>query len=147
MPESKARHGATAAVTAPVPADDVDAAGPSSGDYATEDLIVRTVGSGVTIARVRYPTLNGMIEIVRMTEELTKLIDGGHCKIVFDCKYVRHAGSAALGMLISIQKKLQKAGGKLVISHSENLGPLLKVSRTESLFTLTPDPRTAVKLF
>lgn len=115
-------------------------------DYETEDLLIRQV-KGITIARVRYPTLNGMVEIIRMTDELNKLIDTGVRKLIFDCKYVRFAGSAALGMLLAVQKRLVSNGGKLVISHSENLDELLRVSRTAKLFKLADDPKEAFGMF
>ena len=119
---------------------------PTGVDYETEDLLIRHV-KGITIARVRYPTLNGMVEVSRMTDELVKLVDDGVLQLMFDCKYVKFAGSAALGMLILLQKKLAKLGGKMVISHSENIADLLKVSRMASLFQLASDPKQAMAFF
>jgi anti-anti-sigma regulatory factor len=62
---------------------------------------------------------------------------------VFDFKYVRHASSAALGLLIALQKKMDTNGGKMILSHSENIRDLLHVSRTSSLFRLADDPKSA----
>ena len=111
-------------------------------DYETPDILVREV-KGVTIVRLKNANLTGMLEIQHVTSELDQLLERGVRKLVFDFKYVRHASSAALGMLIALQKKVDKLGGKLILSHSENISELLRVSRTASLFTLADDPKAA----
>jgi anti-anti-sigma factor len=115
-------------------------------DYETADLLVRNV-EGVTIVRVRYPNLDGLMEIQRITAELDTLLARGVRKLVFDFKYVKHAGSAALGLLIALQRKMDARGGTLILSHAERIEELLKVSRTASLFKRAADPRAAFKLF
>jgi anti-anti-sigma factor len=115
-------------------------------DYETPDLLVREV-KGVTIVRVRYSTFDGLAEVQRITAELDQILARGVRKLVIDFKYVKFAGSAALGLLITMQKKMQSLGGKLVVSHAENIGELLRVSHTAHLFNLAPDPREAFKLF
>ncbi len=115
-------------------------------DYETPDIVVRDV-KGVTIVRLKNANLTGMLEIQHVTSELNQLIEKGVRKLVFDFKYVRHAGSAALGMLIALQKKMDARGGKMVISHSENIAELLTVSRTSSLFKQAGDPKAAFAMF
>ncbi|HSV16070.1 MAG TPA: STAS domain-containing protein [Tepidisphaeraceae bacterium] len=119
---------------------------PPVADYETNDLLVRQV-EGVTIVRVRYPNLDGLLEIQRITAELDALLARGVRKLVFDFKYVTHAGSAALGLLIALQRKIDARGGTLVLSHAERVEELLTVSRTASLFKRAPDPRAAFKMF
>jgi anti-anti-sigma factor len=114
-------------------------------DYETADLLVREV-EGVTILRVRHANLDSVSDIGRITAEIDALMDRGVRKIIFDLKYVKFAGSAALGMLITLQKKMDRLGGKLVVSHAEKISELLKVSHTERLFKLAPDPRAAFKM-
>jgi anti-anti-sigma factor len=111
-------------------------------DYETADLVVREV-KGITIVRLKNANLTGLLEIQHVTSELDLLLSKGVRKLVFDFKYVRHIGSAALGMLIALQKKMDKLGGAMVLSHSENINDLLQVSRTASLFKLAEDPKTA----
>ncbi len=111
-------------------------------DYETPDLVVREV-KGITIVRLKNANLTGMLEIQHITSELDQLIDKGVRKLVFDFKYVKHAGSAALGLLIAMQKKMDARGGKLVLSHSEKIHDLLHVSRTAGLFKLASDPKAA----
>ena len=111
-------------------------------DYETPDLVVREV-SGVTIVRLKNANLTGMLEIQHIQSELDQLLERGVRKLVIDFKYVRHAGSAALGLLISLQKRMEKLSGKVILSHSENIAELLKVSRTAGLFHLASDPKAA----
>ena len=115
-------------------------------DYETPDLVVREV-NGVTIVRLKNANLTGVLEIQHITSEFDQLLDRGVRKLIFDFKYVRHAGSAALGLLIALQKKVDKLVGKLVLSHSENIAELLQVSRTASLFKLANDPKAAFAMF
>jgi anti-anti-sigma regulatory factor len=115
-------------------------------DYETPDLVVREV-NGVVIVRLKNANLTGILEIQHISSEFDQLLARGVRKLVFDFKYVRHAGSAALGLLIALQKKLDGLGGKLVISHSENIADLLNVSKTASLFKLASDPKRAFAMF
>lgn len=115
-------------------------------DYETPDLVVREV-SGVTIVRLKNSNLTGVLEIQHITSELDQLVERGVRKLVFDFKYVRYAGSAALGLLIAMQKKMDAKGGKMILSHSEKIADLLQVSRTASLFTLASDPKAAFGMF
>ncbi len=115
-------------------------------DYETPDLLVREV-NGVTIVRLRGENLTGTQELQHIAAEVDGLIDRGANKLVLDFKYVRHAGSAALGLLIRLQKRMNLAGGRMVLSHPEHIAELLRVSRTTGLFKLSPDPRAAAKLF
>jgi anti-anti-sigma factor len=115
-------------------------------DYETPDLVVREV-NGVTIVRLKNSNLTGMLEIQHITSEFDQIIARGVRKLVFDFKYVRHAGSAALGLLIALQKKMDRLGGKMVISHSENIADLLTVSKTTSLFKCASDPKSAFTMF
>jgi anti-anti-sigma factor len=115
-------------------------------DYETPDLLVRET-AGVTIATVRDANLTGMVELKRITAELDAIIGRGVRKLVLDVKDVVYAGSAALGLLMALRKKFEEVGGKLVISHAQTIGELLRVSHTTSLFKLAPDVDSALKSF
>jgi anti-anti-sigma factor len=114
-------------------------------DYETPDMVVREV-DGVTIVRLREPNFTGVSEIQHVTAEIDGILARGVRKLIVDFKYVQFIGSAALGMLISLQKKIDAKGGKLVLSHSENIAELLKVSHTASIFKLAADPKVAMKM-
>jgi anti-sigma B factor antagonist len=112
-------------------------------DYQSEDYAVRH-RDGVTVMRLKTPSLSGTLEINRISNELKGMIERGVRKLVVDLKHVEFCGSAALGMLIDVNRRLRTAGGQLVLSHAETIEELLRVSRTASLFTLAPGPQEAI---
>lgn len=115
-------------------------------DFDTDEILVREV-KGVTVVRFKIESLTGGQDVERISAEIDHLIDGGTRKVLLDFKYVRYAASAALGMIIGIHKKLGELGGRLVLSHTEYLGDLLRISRTDKLFSIAPDPTEAMKMF
>ncbi len=115
-------------------------------DYETDDLLVRVV-DGITIVRLRNADITGTQQLHHIQAEIDGLMDRGVTKLMVDFKYVRLVGSAALGLLIRLQKRMRAAGGTLVLSHSENIAELLRISRTAVLFQLAADPREGRKLF
>jgi anti-anti-sigma factor len=115
-------------------------------EYETQDYKVREF-DGVTVVRLKHANLTGLLEVTRLGEELRAMIDGGLRKLVIDFKHVEHCGSSALGMLISLNKQMQMAGGKVVLSHYEKIEELLRLSKTHTLFKLASDPKVAVAMF
>jgi anti-anti-sigma factor len=115
-------------------------------DYETPDVLVREV-DGVTIVRLRHENLTDAHELHRIAAEVDGLIDRGASKLMLDFKYAKFVGSAALGLLIRLQKRMNLAGGRMVLSHSEHLTELLRVTNTAGLFRLAADPKAGFKLF
>ena len=114
-------------------------------EYETPEMQVR-VQDHVTIVRLKSPSLTSMNDISRLTTGLMQMIDEGSLRLVVDFKLVQHVGSTALGLLISLQKRMHDAGGRMVISHPEHLQELLRVSQTGKLFELAVDSKAAFKL-
>ena len=108
------------------------------------DLTVRE-RDGVTVVRFNNESLLGH-DVEHLTDRIRALIDGGVRRLVLDFKHVRYAGSAALGMALALSKNLERAGGKLALSHTEGIDALLKVTRAAPLFTIAPDSKTAIAL-
>ena len=79
-------------------------------------------------------------------DQVKALIDNGHTRLVLDMKNIRYAGSAALGMLLAIAQRMKAKGGKLVLSHPETVAELLRISKTERMFTTAPDPKAAMAM-
>ena len=115
-------------------------------DYETQDYKVRDF-DGVTVVRLKHANLIGVLEVSRIGDELKAMIDGGVKKLVVDFKHVEHCGSAGLGLLISLHRKMQTAGGRMVLSHPESIEELLKISNTVGLFDKAADPKVAAKMF
>src|SRR5258706_9943101 len=109
-----------------------------SMEYETENYKVREF-DGVTVVRLKHANLTGLREVTRLGDELKSLIDGGVRKLVVDFKHVEHCGSSGLGLLISLNKQMQDAGGLMVLSHAETIEELLRISKTHSLFKIASD--------
>jgi anti-sigma B factor antagonist len=114
-------------------------------DYETPDILVR-VQEHVTIVRIRNANLTSMGDIGRMSAALDGLVRDGSRRLIVDFKLVQHVGSAALGMLIALQKQMKDLGGRMVISHPEHIRELLQVSQTVKLFELADDSKIAFKM-
>jgi anti-anti-sigma factor len=115
-------------------------------DYETQDYKVRDF-DGVTVVRLKHANLTGVLEVTRIGDELKALVDGGVRKLVIDFKHVEHCGSAGLGLLLALHRKMQGLGGRMVLSHPESINELLRISNTAALFTKAADPRLAAKMF
>jgi anti-anti-sigma factor len=114
--------------------------------YETQDYKVRDF-DGVTVVRLKHANLTGLLEVNRLGDELKSLIDRGVRKLIVDFKHVDHCGSAGLGLLIALNKKMKELGGTMVVSHPEKIEELLRISKTAPLFNLADDPKVAMKYF
>ncbi len=115
-------------------------------DYETDDYKVREFGA-IKVVRLKHANLTSALDVGRISDEIKAMIDQGLRKLVIDFKHVEHCGSAGLGMLIGINKKMLEAKGRLVISHPETIEELLRISKTSALFKLSADPKVALTLF
>ena len=112
---------------------------------ASKDLTVRE-RDGVTIVRFNIEGLLGH-EVEHLGGRLNALVEAGARKLVLDFKHVKFAGSAVLGMLLALAKLVNAAGGRLILSHTEHITPLFKVTRSERIFTFAPDAKAALAMF
>src|SRR5277367_2906702 len=107
------------------------------------DYTLRKDGD-VLIVKIEQDSLLGVVEVNRIGGKLLELIDDKPVKLVLDVTRVRYAGSAALGMLVSLQKHLQQLGGKLILAGTQQLETLFKASRTAGVFERAPDAETGL---
>jgi len=114
---------------------------------APDDYTVRELEGGVMVVDLHTESLLGILDVNRVGAELTALIAGGVTKLVLNLERLQFAGSAALGMLMSLSGELQARGGKLVLVHIEHIEPLLKVTRARGMFTVAPDVDSAPAMF
>lgn len=111
------------------------------------DLIVRQ-HDDLTIVRINSEQLDGALEVQRVSGAIAHVIAASASgKIILDLKRVRYFSSAGLGMLIDLTQRAKAKGGKLIISHPENVMPMIKVARMGRLLNLAEDPKAASKLF
>lgn len=110
------------------------------------ELVSTTVDGEVVIAKLKGPEVAHEIEIDQYGEALTKLADDKlHHRVVLRLAAVRFVTSAALGKFITLHRRLQRAGGRLVICE---VGPaieeVLKTARLDQYFHIAPDLTTAL---
>lgn len=111
----------------------------------SEDYSIKEV-DGVTVLRINAENMLSVSEVSRVSAAVNAYVDKGVKKLVLDLKHVQYAGSAALGLMLSLREKMQHTGGKLVLSHVEHLDKLLTLSRTKGLFQIAPGPSEAIEM-
>jgi len=111
-------------------------------DESSDILVTRE--NDVAVVTVKSENLLGISDVNRLGSKLSELVAHGEKKLVVDLASVKYAGSAALGMLLSIDQQLKSMGGKIVLAGAEKLEGLLKVSRTRGVFSVALDVRGAV---
>lgn len=82
-------------------------------------------------------------------EQLFSLVDElGRRKILLNFSNVEFLSSAALGKLITLNKKLQSASGKLVLSNiDKQIFEVFVITRLDKLFVIHPDEQTGLQAF
>lgn len=87
--------------------------------------------------------------ILEIQEELERLVSakaGGHFLLSF--KQVEHLSSAALAMLITLKKQVEKENGKLKLSDiNPQIFEVFKITRLNKLFDIHSSADEAVKSF
>ena len=87
--------------------------------------------------------------ITKLGEDLFSLVDQyGRKKILLNFSNVEYLSSAALGKFISLNKKVQAAGGKLVMCHiNEDIFEVFEITRLDRLFKIEKDEQAALQTF
>lgn len=114
----------------------------------TSKLLVENVQDVKVISFLENSILDAS-QISEISAELNGLIENSKCrKMVFDFEQVRFLSSQALGMLITLQKKLDAAGGilKMAAMRSE-LHQVFKITKLDRLFKFFPTIDEAIKDF
>ena len=102
------------------------------------------VVDGVTVVRLAGPKL-----VIDASGPLYGLVDeGGHRKLLLDFAEVRFLSSAALGVLITLKRKVDAAGGQLKLCRlAPDLLELFRLTRMQELFAIHGDDREALARF
>lgn len=103
----------------------------------------------ITIARFTDKKILDESNIQIIGNQLFALVDEDHRqKIVLDFTNVEYLSSAALGKLITMDKKVKAAGGKLrLCSIRSDILEVFKITRLDKLFTIKDDREKAVEAF
>jgi anti-sigma B factor antagonist len=105
--------------------------------------------NGVTIARFTDKKILDESNIQIIGNQLFSLVDEDHRqKIVLDFTNVEYLSSAALGKLITMDKKVKAAGGKLrLCSIRSDIKEVFKITRLDKLFQILDNRDKAVEGF
>ena len=82
-------------------------------------------------------------------EQLFSLVDTeGVKKMLLNFQNVEYLSSAALGKLITLNKKMQQAGGKLVLCNIDpQIYEVFEITRLDKLFKIKKDEQEALQAF
>jgi anti-anti-sigma factor len=108
------------------------------GDYTLRDV------NDCLVIGIEAGNLLNVNEVSRIGTDLTRALKSETRNVVLDLSKVRYAGSAALGLFVSISKLLKENGSKLVLAGTQQLEALFKASRTLAIFEMAPDVDAAV---
>ena len=103
-----------------------------------------------SVIEFRTPSLMDPIVLEEIGKELYRLVDEeDRRKLVLDFEKVQYLSSQAIGIILTLNKKLgQLKGSKLVLC---GVGPklmeLLKITRLDRILTVKPSQHEGVKVF
>jgi anti-sigma B factor antagonist len=103
-----------------------------------------------TVIEFRTPSLMDPVELESIGQGLYHLIDAeDKRKIILDFERVEYISSQAIGILLTMNKKLAALKhSKLVLCGvNSRLQELLRITRLDRLLTIRPSQREAVKIF
>jgi anti-sigma B factor antagonist len=87
--------------------------------------------------------------IQKIGEDLFSLVDElNRKKILLNFGNVEYLSSAALGKFITLNKKVQTAGGKLVMCNiNDDIFEVFEITKLNKLFNIQKDEQTALQAF
>lgn len=105
--------------------------------------------NGVTVAKFTDKKILDESNIQLIGNQLFALVDEDHRqKIVLDFSNVEYLSSAALGKLITMDKKVKSAGGKLrFCTIRADILEVFKITRLDKLFTIKENREKALEGF
>ena len=102
-----------------------------------------------TVVEFRQPSLMDPVELEQIGKNLYHLVDAeDRRKIVLDFEKVQFLSSQAIGIILTMNKKLAALkNSKLVLCGvGPKLAELLKITRLDRLLTIKPSQREAVRV-
>jgi anti-sigma B factor antagonist len=87
--------------------------------------------------------------IQKIGEDLFSLVDElGRVKVLLNFSNVEYLSSAALGKFISLNKKVQSKGGKLIMCNiNDDIYEVFEITKLNKLFNIQKDEQTALQGF
>jgi anti-sigma B factor antagonist len=80
-------------------------------------------------------------------DQLGRLIEGGHTRLVLDLSGVQYVSGALLGQLVGLQRRVETAGGRIwLCGLSPLLQDVLRITRLDRVFDSYTDETEALGL-
>lgn len=115
----------------------------------TQSRLTVSESNGVTVVNFSDRKILEEFSIMEIGNELSQLVEGrDNLKILLNFSDVEHLSSAALGMLITLNKKVSEAKGLLRLSNiSPQIYEVFKITRLNELFEIHDTADQALKSF
>lgn len=95
--------------------------------------------SGYTVVEFQTESLMGPLELERIGQSLYRLVeDDGHRRLLLDFGRVKYISSQAIGIILTLNKKLSQHKGAVLVLCGANpqLLNLLKITRLDKILTI-----------
>lgn len=102
--------------------------------------------NGITIVTLADQKILDEVSIAKIGNDLGKLITpSSHPKIIISFTNVTNMSSSALGMLITLHKRVREAGGHLRLCNIQpTISEVFKITRLDEIFHICEDENEAV---
>lgn len=113
----------------------------------TANLLVQSI-KDVTVVQFQESSILDALMIQEISEELNHLVEAQHQqKLLLDFMKVKFLSSSALGILVTLRKKVDANKGDLVIcGMNPELRKVFKITNLEKLFKFADDEPSAMAL-
>jgi anti-anti-sigma factor len=104
--------------------------------------------AGVTVVRFTIRSIRADEDIVYIFDELGRLVEEGHTRLVLDFGNVQHFASLTIGKLMALHRKLQHRNGRLALCQlTPVVTEILGIMRLEGHFHIYQTQEEALQSF
>lgn len=98
-----------------------------------------TINDGLTIVTLADQRILDEVSIAKIGDEIESLIkDQLSPRLIIDFTNVTNMSSSALGMLITVHKRIREKNGTLVLCHIQPaIAEIFKITRLDEIFTIS----------
>ena len=106
-----------------------------------------STSGGVVVVVLRTPKITDF-EVPAIKSDLAELMKEHGGRLLLDLSNVLLIGSSGLGLLITLKRDAEAAGGKLVICNvSEEIMGMIKITHLQKVLTFAADAKAGLKAF
>jgi anti-sigma B factor antagonist len=117
-----------------------------AAQFVPRQLELKDIGD-VTVARFTDRHLLDQKTLDMIGQQLFSLVDQtGRQKLLLDFSHVQDISSLAIGMLVTLKKKLGAVGGKLVLFHMDpEIREMMAVTQLDTMFIIRGEEQEALQ--